>query len=203
MTSRAYSRADRERFVEEYIACDDSIEAVRRSGWKPTGPKSGHEAKIVGRARVMMSDRQVQNLIAAAKAERRERLEREMEINERRTLAELRALMHSDVRRLFAGHGGLRNVGELDDDTARAIASVKVRRLAGQKDAEPEEIVEIKFWDKNAALDKGMKYLGLFERDNRQQASAIVPQNPEQQREMLARVRAERAQRKAKKGARA
>lgn len=61
----------------------------------------------------------------------------------------------------------MRKVTELYDDTAAAVASFeqklikKGRKIVGQ-------IVKIRLWDKNAALEKAMKFHGLFEKDNKQ-----------------------------------
>ena len=92
-----------------------------------------------------------------------------LEIEE--TLRQLAYVLRSDARRLFRPDGSLIPVHELDAETAAAIASVEVREeFEGQ--GENRRLVgytrKVKFWDKNAALEKAMRHLGAFERDNRQ-----------------------------------
>ncbi|MBN8189534.1 terminase small subunit [Salipiger thiooxidans] len=91
---------------------------------------------------------------------------RRAEIDIARALKELVRLGTSDVRRLFSDDGRLKGIQELDDDTAAAIASVEVvtKRLPSP-DGEPPEVEYIhkfKMWDKNSALEKIGKHLGMF-----------------------------------------
>ena len=81
-----------------------------------------------------------------------------------RVLTELGRLGFSDLRRVFDEDGRLRPVKDWDDDTAAAVASVEVvtKTLPGQDDAEVEYVHKIKFWDKNSALEKIAKHLGMF-----------------------------------------
>jgi hypothetical protein len=74
------------------------------------------------------------------------------------------------IRRAFNADGTLKELGRLDDAMA-AVASVKVRELFGEgKDGKGEigQTVEIRLWDKNSAIDRLMKHLGAYERDNAQ-----------------------------------
>jgi hypothetical protein len=34
-------------------------------------------------------------------------------------------------------------------------------------------MIRVKFWDKNAAIDKAMKHLGAYERDNAQRSESL------------------------------
>jgi len=84
-----------------------------------------------------------------------------------RVLAELSRIGFSDLRRVFTDDGHLRSPGSWDDETAAAIASIKVvTRPSGGVDAdgnkEVEHVHEIKLWDKNSALEKLAKHLGMF-----------------------------------------
>lgn len=84
-----------------------------------------------------------------------------------RVLQELGRIGFSDLRRVFTDGGHLRDPSNWDDDTAAAIASIKVvTRPAGGVDGdgnkEIEHVHEIKLWDKNSALEKLAKHLGMF-----------------------------------------
>jgi len=91
-----------------------------------------------------------------------------------RTLREVARVSYSDVRKLFDKNGQLIPVHLLDADTAACIASVEVDEINSG------EIVightkKIKHWDKNAALEKAMKYHGLYEADNKQTVPVLPP----------------------------
>ncbi len=63
--------------------------------------------------------------------------------------------------------GSLLPPQEWDDDLAAAIAGIEVvTRPTGEKDADGRAVVEnvhkIKLWDKNSALEKLAKHLGMF-----------------------------------------
>lgn len=78
-----------------------------------------------------------------------------------RVLKELSRIGFSDLRRAFDENGRLLRPEEWDDDTAAAISSVEVvTRNMG--DGEVEHVHKIKVWDKNSALDKIAKHLGMF-----------------------------------------
>lgn len=80
-----------------------------------------------------------------------------------RVLQELARVGTSDVRRLFNEAGQLKPIDTLDDETAAAIASVEVvtKRTPGE-DSEVEYVHKFRFWDKNSALEKLGKHLGMF-----------------------------------------
>lgn len=88
------------------------------------------------------------------------------EIDIARTLKELVRIGTSDVRKLFDENGNLRPISGLDDDTAAAVAAVEVVTRPGEVDEEGNRAVEyvhkLKLWDKNSALDKIAKHLGMF-----------------------------------------
>jgi phage terminase small subunit len=74
-------------------------------------------------------------------------------------LAELKRLALSDIANVMHADGRVKLPNELDRDTRAAVKKFKLDELGR---------VEYEFHDKNAALDKAMRYLGLYERDNRQ-----------------------------------
>jgi len=98
-----------------------------------------------------------------------------------RVLQELSRLGFSDIRRAFDADGSLLAPSEWDDDFAASVASIEVvtKTLPGQAgdemDAQPqggalarrrnakvEYVHKIKVWDKNSALEKLAKHLGMF-----------------------------------------
>jgi hypothetical protein len=80
-------------------------------------------------------------------------------------LHQLRRLGLSDIRELFNEDGGLKNIKELADDVASAVASVEVFEEFEGRGAERRQIgwtKKVKFWDKPKALELLMKNLNLI-----------------------------------------
>lgn len=89
------------------------------------------------------------------------------EVSVARIVEELARIGFSDLRKAFTPGGSLRDPSEWDDATAAAISSVEVTtRPTGERDDDGRAIVErihkIKLWDKNSALEKLAKHLGMF-----------------------------------------
>lgn len=95
------------------------------------------------------------------------------------TFRQLGAVLRSDIRRVVREDGSLIPVCDLDDETALAVASIEVREEY-EGTGEDRKLVgytkKLKFWNKNDAIDKAMKHLGLFERDNRQRQENLAIQ---------------------------
>lgn len=83
-----------------------------------------------------------------------------------RVLEEVRRLSFSDPRKLFRRDGTPIPIAELDENTAAMISAIEVDATGRLK--------RIRLWDKNAALEKAMKHLGLFKCDNAQQRESLV-----------------------------
>lgn len=79
-------------------------------------------------------------------------------------LLELKRMAQSDIAGIMGEDGRVKLPHELDPVTRAAVASFKIDEYGR---------IEYKFWDKNSAIDKAMKHLGLFEKDNSQQPAII------------------------------
>lgn len=152
------AKARQATFVEAYIANGgNATEAAKTAGFSP---KTAHA----------QGSRLLKHVdVAAAVAKRRASLQQAMGLTTERILEELRRVALYDPRKLFNADGSLKSVHELDDDTAAAIASVEVDEI-GVDGAVIGHTKKLKAWDKNSALEKAMKHLGLFEKDNHQAA---------------------------------
>lgn len=88
--------------------------------------------------------------------------EKVADISQARVLKEIARIGFSDLRRAFDKNGKLLSIKDMPDDIAASISSIEV--LAG-----PEGTVltinKIKTWDKNSALEKLCKHLGIFSAD--------------------------------------
>lgn len=156
------------RFVEEYLIDLNATQAAIRAGY------SEKTAQIIG------SENLSKPLIAEAIEKARKKTSTKLEITRERVLMEMARLAFSDPRKMFDEDGQLVPIHELDDDTAAAIGGIDVNMRAtrgpdGETNInETEGVHKIKVWDKNAALEKLSKHLGLFEKDNDQKAPTII-----------------------------
>jgi phage terminase small subunit len=96
-----------------------------------------------------------------------------VQLTTERTLREVARLAYSDPRNLFRPDGTLKPIHELDDDTAATIASIEVDEVKAGG-AVVGQTKKLKQWDKGQALDKAMKHLGLYEKDNKQPAEEVA-----------------------------
>lgn len=83
------------------------------------------------------------------------------EVSVERVLKEMARIGFSDVRKIFDENGNLKQIHDLDDDTASAVSAVKVV-VKSLGEGEVEYVKEIKFWDKNSGLEKLAKHLNMF-----------------------------------------
>jgi len=115
--------------------------------------------------------------IAAAIEKRRAELASRYGLTTDGVLKECARIVYSDPRRLFDADGRLLPINQLPDDVVAALSSVEVvtSRVPGSDPVAVEYTSKIKFWDKNSAIDKVMKHLGLFEKDNKQTAPVLPP----------------------------
>jgi phage terminase small subunit len=97
---------------------------------------------------------------------------RKHQLNAERVSEELARLAFFNPKSVYREDGSLIPVHELEDDAAAAVASIEhVEEFQGRgQDREQVGYTKkLKFWDKNSALDKAMRHLGMFEKDNAQQ----------------------------------
>ena len=100
-----------------------------------------------------------------------------MELSAERTKLEIARLAYFDPRKMFHEDGRPKNVTELDDDTAAAVAGLEVLEEYEGHGQDRELVGHVKKYrigDKNSALEKAAKILGLFEKDNRQQTASLA-----------------------------
>lgn len=159
--------ADRQRlFIEAYIANGGrgDLSAIA-AGY------SAHSAK-----------RQAVKLLAipAVREElraRQDKLAKKYELTTESVIAELSKIVHADPRRMFAANGTILPVKDWPDDVAGMVASIEVDETfegSGKEKVWTGYTKKVKLWDKNSAIEKAMKHLGLFAEDNKQRAGALA-----------------------------
>lgn len=106
---------------------------------------------------------------------------RKNQLTVERVQDELVSILANDPRRFFREDGSLKPPAEWDDDMAAAVQSVEaVPTVLVPADGEAPATLgykyKLRFWNKNDAIDKAMRHLGLFEKDNRQSAPNVLLQ---------------------------
>ena len=111
--------------------------------------------------------------VKAYLAKMTEKVGLEADITQDRVLREVARIGLLDPRNLFHGDGSPKSIHELDDDTAAAISGLKVVQI-GNSDMGVGQVIEYRLANKNDALEKLMKYLGAYEKDNSQKVDPLV-----------------------------
>lgn len=168
-TAISAAAAKRAAFVEAYIANGrDGAKAMITAGYSK-------------KAAAQAASRMLKNVEVKAALEKRfAELQREAEektgVTVTGVLTELRALVHSDLRRAFHPKSGELLPPHLwPDELARAMCSIKVVEMDdGTKKHVPMYVKEVKLWDKGSSLERAMKHLGMFKVDNAQRGDAAI-----------------------------
>jgi phage terminase small subunit len=142
------------RFAAEYLIDLNATQAAIRAGYS---------AKTADRAGPrLVTHPGVCALIEAGKAKQLQRLD----ISATRVLAELSRLGFSDLRLMFDPETGkLKDIRDLTDEAAAALASVEVTRETtrrGDESDSTEQVIKVKAWDKLRALEMLAKHLGIL-----------------------------------------
>lgn len=144
-------------FVQEYLIDLNATQAAIRAGYS--------EKTAGSQAFDLLKKPEIQVAISEAQNARSVRIQ----VSQDRVIQEIARIGLSDMRKLFDDGGRLLQPHEWDEDTAASIASIEVdQRKEPGDDGEQYTVTKIKAWDKNAALEKLCKHLGLYEKDNAQ-----------------------------------
>lgn len=164
-TSKSAAATRRKAFAHAYIANGrNRTEAAITAGYNPNTAYSAGSR--------LLKDGETKDLIDQLTA----KAEQKAELTTENVLREVRRLALSDPRKLYREDGTLKRPDEWDDDTAAFVGSVEVlEEFTGKGDDRELSgyTKKLKIWDKNAALDKAMKHLGLYEKDNSQRGESL------------------------------
>lgn len=140
-----------ERFCQEYIVDLNATQAYIRAGYKPKGARANSTRTIAI------------DSIQARIAELGKKYASEVGVTCKMVLDRLKKKAFSNIIDFIEVKGNdvlLKDLGEKDRELTESLASLKVHRG-------DNEVVEIKMKDDGPALDKLMRYLGMFEKDNK------------------------------------
>lgn len=149
------------RVAEEYVACHNISLAAKRAGIQ------GDNARIS--AWQMLQNEDVQDYIQQLEAD----ISSRVGITAEKVKREIARIAFSDIRDYYTEEGTLKQPGDLSDDAAAALSGIEVDELFGFNPMADQkekigETKKIKLYDKLGALEKLMKHLGEYERDNSQ-----------------------------------
>lgn len=160
------------KFVAEYLISGNATQAAIHAGYSPkTAHVIGQENLRKPAIASLLAEKQ--SVIAARQDERLAA----MELTKERVQREIARISFFDARKMFDQDGRPLAITELDDDTAACIVGLEV--LEEWEGSGPDRVLvghvkKYKIADKNSALDKAAKILGMFEQDNLQKVSPMA-----------------------------
>ena len=160
------------KFVAEYLISGNATQAAIHAGYSPkTAYKIGAENLQKPQIASLLAEKT--SVIAARQDERLAA----MELTKERVQREIARISFFDPRKMFDQDGKPLAITELDDDTAACIVGLDV--LEEWEGSGPDRVLvghvkKYKIADKNSALDKAAKILGMFEQDNLQKVSPMA-----------------------------
>lgn len=144
------------RFCDEYLI---DLNATR--AYKVAYPNTKREETASSNGSRMLRNDKVQNYISEKMKEREQRTE----ITQDMVIKELAKIAFLDIRKLYTENGQLKNVADIDDDTAGAISSLEtLEEYDGYGDDREKigDIQKVKLLDKTKALELLGRHLGIF-----------------------------------------
>lgn len=160
------------KFVAEYLISGNATQAAIHAGYSPkTAYKIGAENLQKPQIASLLAEKT--SVIAARQDERLAA----MELTKERVQREIARISFFDARKMFHADGKPKDITELDDDTAACIVGLDVLEEwegTGEDRVLVGHVKKYKIADKNSALDKAAKILGMFEQDNLQKVSPMA-----------------------------
>lgn len=151
-------------FVGHYLTTMNAAEAARRSGFShKDAARQGH-ALLRNPKVIKLLHEQQKSLLA------------KIEVTQERVWREIALIAFLDPADIFDKLGELKPVPDIPEDVRRCIAGYKVKKTTFGEDGSSDER-ELKFANKDAALDKLMRLTGLVKQDEKAKedlADAIV-----------------------------
>lgn len=144
------------RFCDEYLI---DLNATRAYKVAYPNCKKDDSARKAGSR--LLTNVDIQNYVEEKIKER----EKRTEITQDMVIKELAKIAFLDIRKLYTGNGQLKNVADIDDDTAGAISSLETLEEYDGYGDDREKIGDtqkVKLLDKTKALELLGRHLGIF-----------------------------------------
>lgn len=148
------------KFAHEYLVDLNATQAAIRAGYSEnTAKEQGYQ---------LINNDEVSEHITRLRLKQQERTD----ISADKILKEVARLAFSDIRNYYDDNGLLKLPKDLSDDAAAALAGIEIDELWAEK-MKVGETKKIKLYSKPDSLEKLMKHLGLYGKDNQQKAPVI------------------------------
>lgn len=155
-TSKASAAERRKQFVEAMLANGgNQTKAAIAAGFP--------EASAHVRGAELVKDRKVMELLEKRRAEALEKAK----LTADEVMASLARDLRFDPAKLYRPDGSLKPIHEIDEDTRLALRGTEVDEIK-VGEAVVGNTVKVKFPEKTAAREQGMKHFGLYKEDNAQ-----------------------------------
>ncbi len=150
-----------QKFCQEYMIDLNGTQAAIRAGYSE---KTANEQACQHLAKLH---------IQAYISELKQKLSIKTGITAERIINELAKIGFSNIQDYLSEGGSFKDFIKVDANQAGAISSIKFATTTFEGGERQE--VQVKMWDKVAALEKMGKHIGLFERDNLQKQIVMPP----------------------------
>lgn len=155
------------RFCDEYL-----IDLNATKAYKVAYPKCKKDETASAAGSRLLGNVKVQEYISEKMKER----EKRTEITQDKVLKELSNIAFLDIRKLYNDSGGLKNIQDIDEETAKAISSLETLEEYDGYGEDREQIGDtqkVKLLDKVKALELLGKHLGMFSDVNVNMKNAV------------------------------
>lgn len=153
-----------EAFVQAYLLTGIASDAYRKAY---PATKMSDKTVWESASRLLANSK----VVARVEALRKEQSEK-FAVTKERVIAEVAKIAFFDIRSIFNDDGSLKHIKDLDDAAAAAIAGMEAIQVGD--DGQLIVTKKFKMSDKNVALEKLMKHLGLYELDNQQKKDPLA-----------------------------
>ncbi len=144
------------RFCDEYLI---DLNATR--AYKVAYPKCKKDETANAASSRMLRNVKVQEYIS----EKQKEIEKRTEVTQDMVIKELAKIAFLDIRKLYTENGQLKNVADIDSDTAGAISSLEtLEEYEGYGDDREKigDTQKVRLLDKTKALELLGRHLGIF-----------------------------------------
>lgn len=144
------------RFCDEYLV---DLNATR--AYKVAYPKCKKDETANAASSRMLRNVKVQEYIS----EKQKDIERRTEVTQDMVIKELAKIAFLNIRKLYTENGQLKNIADIDSDTAGAISSLEtLEEYEGYGDDREKigDTQKVKLLDKTKALELLGRHLGMF-----------------------------------------
>ncbi len=155
------------RFCDEYLI---DLNATR--AYKVAYPRCKKDETANAASSRMLRNVKVQEYIS----EKQKEIEKRTEVTQDMVIKELAKIAFLDIRKLYTENGQLKNVADIDSDTAGAISSLEtLEEYEGYGDDREKigDTQKVRLLDKTKALELLGKHLGMFNDINVNMKNAV------------------------------